>query len=113
MKIRPAHRVGGRDTNTRPAVTTLAAAVAAVLAGAAGSARAQESGKVLEEVVVTGIRHSIETSIATKRESTSIVEVVSAEDIGKLPDTSIADSLARLPGVRRRATQRAPGGELE
>ena len=52
-----------------------------------------------EEVVVTGILHSIETSISTKRESTSIVEVVSAEDIGKLPDTSIADSIARLPGL--------------
>ena len=60
----------------------------------------------LEEVIVTGIRHSIETSIATKRESTSIVEVVSAEDIGKLPDTSIADSLARLPGL---AAQRIDG----
>jgi iron complex outermembrane receptor protein len=64
------------------------------------------AGNTLEEVIVTGIRHSIETSIATKRASTSIVEVVSAEDIGKLPDTSIADSLARLPGL---AAQRIDG----
>lgn len=108
MKIRPAHSVGG-ETHTR-VVKTLAAAIAAVLAGAAGSAQAQaqpqESGSVLEEVVVTGIRHSIETSIAAKRASTSIIEVVSAEDIGKLPDTSIADSLARLPGL---AAQRIDG----
>ncbi|TAG47012.1 MAG: TonB-dependent receptor [Betaproteobacteria bacterium] len=57
------------------------------------------STQVLEPVVVTGIRRSIETSIATKRNSDSIVEAVSAEDIGKLPDSSIAEALARLPGL--------------
>ena len=62
----------------------------------------------IEEVVVTGIRCSIETSIATKRESTSIVEAVSAEDIGKLPDTSIADSIARLPGVTAQRIEGRP-----
>src|SRR5690606_22587697 len=53
----------------------------------------------VEEIVVTGIRRSIEASISAKANNTSIVEVVSAEDIGKLPDVSIAESLARLPGV--------------
>ena len=53
----------------------------------------------LDAVVVTGIRRGIEDAIDTKRESTSIVEAISAEDIGKLPDMSIADSLARLPGL--------------
>ena len=53
----------------------------------------------LDRVVVTGIRAAIEESIDTKRESSSIVEAISAEDIGKLPDTSIADSIARLPGL--------------
>ena len=87
---------------------SVAAAVAAALAGASGAARAQNSNKddVTEEIVVSGIRHSIETSIAAKREATSIVEAVSAEDIGKLPDTSIADSIARLPGL---AAQRIEG----
>lgn len=51
------------------------------------------------EIVVRGIRNSIETSLEAKRESSAIVEVISAEDIGQLPDLSIADSLARLPGV--------------
>ena len=51
------------------------------------------------EIVVTGIRRAIEASISAKANNTSIVEVVSAEDIGKLPDVSIAESLARLPGV--------------
>jgi TonB-dependent receptor len=53
----------------------------------------------LETVTVTGIRAGIESAIAVKRDSTSIVEAVSAEDIGKLPDASIAESIARLPGV--------------
>ena len=53
----------------------------------------------LETVTVTGIRRGIENAIETKRESTSIVETISAEDIGKLPDISIAESLARLPGL--------------
>jgi iron complex outermembrane receptor protein len=53
----------------------------------------------IETVVITGIKHSIESSIATKRNSNSIVEAVSAEDIGKLPDISIAESLSRLPGL--------------
>lgn len=53
----------------------------------------------IDSIEVVGIRRSIEASTETKRESTSIVEAVSAEDIGKLPDTSIADSIARLPGL--------------
>jgi len=51
------------------------------------------------DIVVTGIRHSLETSAKIKRNTPTIVDVVTAEDIGKLPDVSIADSLARLPGV--------------
>ncbi|WP_137898114.1 TonB-dependent receptor [Sphingomonas sp. 2SG] len=51
------------------------------------------------EIVVTGIRASLANSAKIKRNSTLIVDSVSAEDVGKLPDVSIADSLARLPGV--------------
>lgn len=60
----------------------------------------------LDTVVVTGIRAGIESAIQTKRDSTSIVEAVSAEDIGKLPDISIAESIARLPGL---SAQRVAG----
>ena len=52
-----------------------------------------------DAIVVTGIRGSIASSLDAKRAATSIVEVISAEDIGLLPDLSIADTLARLPGV--------------
>ncbi|HVI57483.1 MAG TPA: TonB-dependent receptor [Luteimonas sp.] len=62
-------------------------------------AQTADDAKTLDRVEVTGIRRGIEDAIETKQSSTSIVEAVSAEDIGKLPDTSIADSLARLPGL--------------
>jgi iron complex outermembrane receptor protein len=60
----------------------------------------------LDTVTVTGIRRGIESAISVKRDSTSIVEAISAEDIGKLPDVSIAESIARLPGL---AAQRVAG----
>lgn len=66
----------------------------------------EQKAAELGEIVVTGIRRSIETAIETKQGSTSIVEAVSAEDIGKLPDISIAESIARLPGL---AAQRVAG----
>jgi iron complex outermembrane recepter protein len=52
-----------------------------------------------EAIVVTGIRASLNSSAKLKEGSAAIVDSVTAEDIGKLPDVSIADSLARLPGV--------------
>jgi iron complex outermembrane receptor protein len=75
----------------------------------AGTATAQDvpqEATEIDEVIVTGIRSAIENSIAAKRDNTSIVEVITAEDIGKLPDTSITESLARLPGL---AAQRLDG----
>ena len=60
-------------------------------------------------IVVTGIRRSLQDSIQIKRNSASVVEAVSAEEIGKLPDVSIAESIARLPGIaaQRRRLSRA------
>lgn len=85
--------------------TALSVAIAAALPGTAvsTSAHAQE---VIEEVIVTGFRRSLQDSISVKRDHSSIVEVVSAEDIGKLPDSSIAEAIARLPGL---AAQRLDG----
>ncbi|RCS31467.1 TonB-dependent receptor [Rhodanobacter denitrificans] len=60
----------------------------------------------LDAVVVTGIRASIENSLKAKQNSNDIIEAISAEDIGKLPDASIAESLSRVPGL---ATQRLNG----
>jgi iron complex outermembrane recepter protein len=72
------------------AVLTLVAAI--------NTAYAQEAAKQ-DTVVVTGIRKGIEDAISVKKDSDNIVEAISAEDIGKLPDNSIAESIARLPGV--------------
>jgi iron complex outermembrane receptor protein len=57
-------------------------------------------------IIVTGIRRSLQDSIQIKRNNASVVEAVSAEEIGKLPDVSIAESIARLPGI---AAQRVAG----
>lgn len=66
----------------------------------------QPQGQDDAAIVVTGIRAGLRNSINIKRNETSIVEAVSAEDIGKLPDVSIAESIARLPGL---AAQRVNG----
>lgn len=77
-------------------------------------AYAQDVENAIDEeedvVVATGIRQSIADALDLKRNASGIVEAITAEDIGKLPDVSIADSLARLPGltaqrVRGRAQQ--------
>lgn len=60
---------------------------------------AQPNEPAVEVIEVSGIRGSLQRAQAIKMDSTSIVEALSAEDIGKLPDTSIAESLARLPGL--------------
>lgn len=51
------------------------------------------------DIVVTGFRQSLENAVAEKKNRDQIVESVSAEDIGKLPDPSIAEAIARLPGL--------------
>jgi iron complex outermembrane receptor protein len=79
---------------------SLAIATALALPGLAAAQDAPPAGdEELEEIVVTGFRQSLQSSIEVKREAMSIVQAIDAEDIGKLPDSSIAESLARLPGV--------------
>ena len=87
----------------------LAAAVSVALGAGFGAAPllAQEEEQAMEEIVVTaGYRRSLINSIDAKRESSLVIESITAEDIGKLPDQSIADSIARLPGL---AAQRLDG----
>jgi iron complex outermembrane receptor protein len=69
-----------------------------------------ESAPALEEVVVTGIRASAEQSIEAKRQAINLTEVISAEDIGKMPDKNIADSLSRIPGVTTSSASANEGG---
>ncbi len=89
---------------------TMLAAKRALLGGGVSLlalAIASQAAFAQEEIVVTGFRKSIQDSLETKRNSDDIVEAISAEDLGKLPDESIADSIARLPGL---ATQRNNSG---
>lgn len=88
------------------AIALTATGVQAQTAEATAEQNQQADATELDTVVVTGIRRGIESAISVKRDSTSIVEAISAEDIGKLPDVSIAESLARLPGL---AAQRVAG----
>lgn len=92
----------------RPAfnITPIAAACSALLFAAGAHAQQAPADQPIQSVVVSGIRGSIESSIAAKKNNEGITEVVTAEDIGKLPDVSIAESLARLPGL---AGQRVAG----
>jgi len=91
--------------------TGLGALGAAVLLFGTTTAQAQTAPAeptVTEEddkdIVVTGFRKSVQSSIAAKRDSSFIVDVVTADDIAGLPDVSIAESLARLPGVTSQRT---------
>ena len=90
----------------RRCAVLLLAASGTVLAQQAPADNTAAAAGAIEEVVVTGIRHGVESAIKVKRDSGSIVEAISAEDIGKLPDTSIAESISRLPGL---TSQRAEG----
>src|ERR1700712_846996 len=52
------------------------------------------------EVVISGVRYSEQASVEIKRNAASIQDSISAEDIGKLPETTISDSLQRITGVQ-------------
>ena len=85
-----------------PRRTQVAGAIALALGATALSpAHAQESDEssALEEIVVRGIRGSLTTSMNRKREAQGVVDAITSEDIGKFPDTNLAESLQRISGV--------------
>ncbi len=97
----------------------LATAVASVAAGMSSVVLAQQDTQ-LEEVMVTGIRASVVQSMDTKRNAVGVVDAISSEDIGKMPDTNLAESLQRITGLSinrsdgegSRVTARGIGAEL-
>src|SRR3954464_15485024 len=86
--------------------------IAPVLVFAAGSpafsqtptapppAPATADDEVVNEITVTGFRESLESALSIKRDSVQVVDSVVAEDIGKLPDLSVAETSARIPGIQ-------------
>src|SRR6187397_2248808 len=59
----------------------------------------EQASEELEEVVVTGLRGSLKASMETKRTANGVVDAISAEDMGKFPDTNLAEALQRIPGI--------------
>jgi iron complex outermembrane receptor protein len=101
-------------SNLKSNLTPIASAVVVLMISVAASAQAQQADgkKVLkaevQEVIVTGVRASLEKSLSQKRNAETHVEVITAEDIGKMPDKNVADSLQRVAGV---TTSSASGNE--
>ena len=85
-----------------PAVVGGAGAYAQSAAPAPAAAASQARAKAADDaqtVTVVGISASLQSAVDAKNGSDSMIEVIASEDIGKLPDTTIAESLARLPGL--------------
>lgn len=76
----------------------IASAIASCTLVGLGQQVYAQDGNV-EEVVVTGVRAALISAMDTKREASGVVDAINAEDIGKFPDTNLAESLQRIPGV--------------
>ncbi len=85
----------------------LAAAIVALSLAATAQAQTSTTEEV-EEITVTGFRASLNTALNQKRESAAAVDSIVSEDIGKFPDSNLAESMQRIPGV---ALSRGDGGE--
>jgi len=85
----------------------LAAALLPIVADAddAAPASKRDQSADLQEVVVTGIRQSLEAAIDVKRNADSFVDAINAEDVGKLPDANLAEVMQRVPGVSIQRTR--------
>jgi iron complex outermembrane receptor protein len=94
--VRPIY--GGSTWLLSTAAFCVAAAPAA-FAQVADKPDEQNVPQALQEVVVSGYRKSIEASLDAKRGADAIVDVITAQDIGKFPDKNVADALQRVPGV--------------
>lgn len=77
----------------------LASSVALLTGAAAVQAQQDAASQSLEKVVVTGIRKSLDSAVSLKRENRGLVDGIVAEDIGKFPDTNLAESMQRIAGV--------------
>jgi iron complex outermembrane receptor protein len=94
--------------------TLLGTAIAFALyhqsASAQTAAASSTAGEEVEEILVTGIRASIQQSLDVKRDANARLEVVTAEDVGKLPAHNVADALRGLPGVNISSSSADEGG---
>ena len=88
-----------RTKQKKTPVTLLAMSISLALAGTAAAQNAGTAATQLDTVTVTGYRASVEKALDIKRGEAGMVDAVVAEDIGKFPDSNLAESLQRIPGV--------------
>ncbi len=79
--------------------TALLGVASAAAAQNGASAASDDDSEAIDEVVVTGFRASLNAALTDKRESTSAIDSIRAEDISKFPDSNLAESMQRVPGV--------------
>ena len=72
---------------------------AALIGASPVIAQEANSGDELDEIVVTGLRGSLQASMATKRDAVGVVDAINSEDIGKFPDSNLSESLQRITGI--------------
>jgi len=93
--------------------TPLATGIALALGASAFSpAHAQDSDGAMEEIVIVGIRGSMQSSMVQKRDAQGVSDGIIAEDIGKFPDTNLAESLQRITGVSINRTAIGEGSRV-
>jgi TonB-dependent receptor len=91
-----------QQANARPKVflfALLPLAISQAYAQSASKPADPAQAGEISTVVVTGFRASLQSSLAAKRESDTIVDVIKAEDIGKMPDNNLSEAMQRIPGV--------------
>jgi TonB-dependent receptor len=93
------HYPTARQTLMSLAVASACAAAAAPVYAQEAPTKAAEAQPEVQSIVVTGLRQSLISSMNLKRNSDGIVDGIVAEDIGKFPDTNLAESLQRISGV--------------
>lgn len=107
--VRPIHGLTQHEVEERGSlmrrIISWGAAATAMLSATCASAQTETAPPAastgqLETVVVTGVRQSLENAIETKRTALSVVDVISAEDVGKFPTENVAESLQRVTGVQ-------------
>lgn len=86
--------------STLAASISLIALSASIAIGQEQVAEEANADTNLEEVIVYGIRQSLETALAEKRAKANLTEIINADDIGKLPDENVAEVLENIPGVQ-------------
>ncbi len=105
--VQPTTAITAAATSTTTAAAAAGTAADTGTSSAPGGADAQSSDG-LDEIVVTGLRASLEKSLVIKRDAPVVLDSINAEELGRFPDADVADSLEHLPGI---TISRTTGGE--